>query len=211
MQIKLSALLVLFISFQSFSANLIEWQDLIPPPIKTIELPALNQQQVTHLYGVLKYDDTTKSRDMTAEETEEYLLNKKALQDAGFDADELLAKREEALEIERIRLTTVNTDLNLDDVTIPGFVVPLEMDGMLTTQFLLVPIAGACIHTPPPPANQTIIVDIDSGFALQDLYKVVMVSGDIEAYEQDLPISFIDGTEVVSTGYTMSAQKVTYL
>ncbi|MCL9773765.1 DUF3299 domain-containing protein [Vibrio methylphosphonaticus] len=211
MQIKFSALLVLFISFQSFSANLIEWQDLIPAPIKTIELPALTQQQVTHLYSVLKYDDNAKSRDMTAEETKEYLLNKKVLQDAGFDADELLAKREEALEIERIRLTTVNTDLNLDDVTIPGFVVPLEMDGMLTTQFLLVPIAGACIHTPPPPANQTIIVDIDSGFALQDLYKVVMVSGDIEAYEQDLPISFIDGTEVVSTGYTMSAQKVTYL
>jgi hypothetical protein len=211
MQIKFSALLVLLISFQSFSANLIEWQDLIPPPIKTIELPALNQQQVTHLYGVLKYDDTAKSRDMTVEETEEYLLNKKALQDAGFDADELLAKREEALEIERIRLTTVNTDLNLDDVTISGFVVPLEMDGMLTTKFLLLPIAGACIHTPPPPANQTIIVDIDSGFALQDLYKVVMVSGDIEAYEQDLPISFIDGTETVSTGYTMSAQKVTYL
>lgn len=211
MRIKLSALVVLFISFQSFSATLIEWQDLIPPPIKTIALPALNQQQVTHLYRVLKHEDTAKSRNMSAKETKEYLLDKKALQDAGFDADELLAKREEALEIERIRLSTVNADLNLNNVTIPGFVVPLEMDGMLTTQFLLVPIAGACIHTPPPPANQTIIVDIDTGFALQDLYKVVMVSGDIKAYEQDLPISFIDGTEVVSTGYTMSAQKVTYL
>lgn len=126
MPIKFSVLLALFISFQAFSTNLIEWQDLIPPPIKDIELPVLNQQQVTHLYAVLKYDDTVKSRDMTAEETEEYLLNKKALQSAGFDANELLAKREEALEIERIRLTTVNTDLNLNDVTILGMLLPVQ-------------------------------------------------------------------------------------
>lgn len=43
-------------------------------------------------------------------------------------------------------------------VRIPGFVVPLEetKDGL--KEFLLVPYFGACIHSPPPPANQIIHV-----------------------------------------------------
>jgi uncharacterized protein len=43
-------------------------------------------------------------------------------------------------------------------VRLPGFVVPLEdsNDGM--REFLLVPYFGACIHSPPPPANQIIHV-----------------------------------------------------
>lgn len=43
-------------------------------------------------------------------------------------------------------------------VRLPGFVVPLEMDITHTREFLLVPYFGACIHVPPPPANQTILV-----------------------------------------------------
>jgi len=44
------------------------------------------------------------------------------------------------------------------NVRIPGFVVPLEdtKDGL--KEFLLVPYFGACIHSPPPPANQIIHV-----------------------------------------------------
>jgi hypothetical protein len=43
-------------------------------------------------------------------------------------------------------------------VRIAGFLVPLENDGDLTTEFLLVPYFGACIHVPPPPSNQIIHV-----------------------------------------------------
>ncbi len=49
----------------------------------------------------------------------------------------------------------------LDDsrVKLPGFVVPLESDGDGVTDFLLVPYFGACIHVPPPPANQIVYVE----------------------------------------------------
>lgn len=52
----------------------------------------------------------------------------------------------------------VNTALVGQPVRIPGFVVPLEdtKDGM--KEFLLVPYFGACIHSPPPPANQIVHV-----------------------------------------------------
>ncbi|WP_242519145.1 DUF3299 domain-containing protein [Halochromatium roseum] len=43
-------------------------------------------------------------------------------------------------------------------VRLPGFVVPLENDEDSISEFLLVPYFGACIHVPPPPANQTILV-----------------------------------------------------
>ncbi|NMQ30214.1 DUF3299 domain-containing protein [Candidatus Accumulibacter phosphatis] len=39
---------------------------------------------------------------------------------------------------------------------IAGFVLPLERQGEKVTAFLIVPYFGACLHTPPPPANQII-------------------------------------------------------
>ncbi|NWG32426.1 MAG: DUF3299 domain-containing protein [Rhodocyclaceae bacterium] len=41
-------------------------------------------------------------------------------------------------------------------VRIAGFALPLERVGDKVTEFLIVPYFGACIHTPPPPANQII-------------------------------------------------------
>lgn len=43
-------------------------------------------------------------------------------------------------------------------VRLPGFAIPLEAKGEKISEFLLVPYFGACIHVPPPPANQIIHV-----------------------------------------------------
>ncbi|MBI4754532.1 MAG: DUF3299 domain-containing protein [Betaproteobacteria bacterium] len=43
-------------------------------------------------------------------------------------------------------------------VRIAGFVVTLERSDKGVREFLLVPYFGACIHTPPPPANQIVHV-----------------------------------------------------
>ena len=43
-------------------------------------------------------------------------------------------------------------------VKLAGFVVPLERKGDAVLELLLVPYFGACIHTPPPPANQIVHV-----------------------------------------------------
>jgi hypothetical protein len=51
-----------------------------------------------------------------------------------------------------------NSALNGTRIRIPGFLVPLERNRNDVTEFLLVPYFGACIHTPPPPANQVIHV-----------------------------------------------------
>lgn len=63
-------------------------------------------------------------------------------------------------------------------VKLPGFIVPLEMDATKITQFLLVPYFGACIHVPPPPANQIVHVVMRDGKAFEGrLFDTVWVRG----------------------------------
>jgi uncharacterized protein len=45
-------------------------------------------------------------------------------------------------------------------VRIPGFVVPLDDFAEEGAEFLLVPYYGACVHTPPPPPNQMVFVEM---------------------------------------------------
>jgi hypothetical protein len=69
----------------------------------------------------------------------------------------------------------VNVALDGTAVKLSGFVVPLDntQDGI--REFLLVPYFGACIHTPPPPANQIVRVmaaDTVKGLHAMDTVKV---------------------------------------
>jgi hypothetical protein len=71
-------------------------------------------------------------------------------------------------------------DLNGNRVRIPGFVVPLERKGNQITEFLLVPYFGACIHTPPPPANQIIHVFASRPVRDTATMDAVWVNGTLE-------------------------------
>ena len=75
------------------------------------------------------------------------------LQDGDVKAMQLLRRMRQAWD-----QAPSNPAMDGQPVRLPGFVVPLEetRDGL--KEFLLVPYFGACIHTPPPPANQIIHV-----------------------------------------------------
>jgi uncharacterized protein len=60
-----------------------------------------------------------------------------------------------------------NTALDGAAIRTAGFVVPIEQTRDGTREFLLVPYYGACIHTPPPPANQ--IIDVVASRPVKDL------------------------------------------
>jgi hypothetical protein len=86
-------------------------------------------------------------------------------------------------------------------IKLPGFVVPLEMDAEQIDEFLLVPYYGACIHVPPPPANQTVYVVTDPGRAYSgELFDTVWVTGTIR----------IEATssELGNAGYRLQAARV---
>ena len=63
-------------------------------------------------------------------------------------------------------------------IRLPGYIVPLEVseDGR-TTDFLLVPYFGACIHVPPPPSNQIVHFTSKEGVKLDELYQPYWIVG----------------------------------
>ncbi len=101
-----------------------------------------------------------------------------------------------------LKASPLNTELNGKLIKLPGYVLPVETDGKKSTEFLLVPYFGACIHVPPPPANQTVYVKTrdKDGATIRKLYDVVWVSGIIQAEKVQ--------TDLAETGYLIDAVKV---
>jgi hypothetical protein len=75
------------------------------------------------------------------------------MKDNGPRADEILAR----IRAEYDRAPVVK-ELDGARVRLAGFLVMLEGTSRGVTEFLLVPYFGACIHVPPPPANQIVHV-----------------------------------------------------
>jgi hypothetical protein len=66
--------------------------------------------------------------------------------------------------------------LNNQMVRLSGFLVTLEGDGTAVSEFLLVPFFGACIHVPPPPSNQIVLVRTKP-FKVRQMFQTVAVTG----------------------------------
>jgi len=65
-------------------------------------------------------------------------------------------------------------------VKLPAYITPLEFDGQTTVkEFLLVPYVGACMHTPPPPANQVVHADSPESIKIGNIYDAVWAIGTI--------------------------------
>jgi hypothetical protein len=90
--------------------------------------------------------------------------------------------------------------LNGQRVKIGGYVVPLDFNATSVKEFLLVPFVGACIHVPPPPANQIIYVKAAHGIELKGEFDPVSVTGIIRT-----TTAF---TGLADAGYTLDADEV---
>ena len=94
------------------------------------------------------------------------------------------------------------TEPSLDGtrVKLPGYLVPLEESAAGHTEFLLVPYFGACVHTPPPPANQIVLVVPAKPVAGLRSMDTVWVSGTIKTVRGNSAMG--------STGYRLEASLV---
>lgn len=63
----------------------------------------------------------------------------------------------------------VRAELDGQRIRLPGYVVPLEYSTGAIRDFLLVPYFGACIHSPPPPANQIVLVTLQKPARLRTM------------------------------------------
>ena len=81
----------------------------------------------------------------------------------GGVTDEMWSDQEFLLAVEKAGLATVS-ELNGINIRLTGFMVPLDVDfgeAETVTEFVLVPSAGMCMHVPPPPPNQMLMVRFD--------------------------------------------------
>ncbi|RFF26789.1 MULTISPECIES: DUF3299 domain-containing protein [unclassified Wenzhouxiangella] len=92
-------------------------------------------------------------------------------------------------------------ELDGQKLRIPGFVVPVETDGegKLET-FFLVPYFGACIHVPPPPANQIIYGRLEEPIEMVNIWDAFYMEGTLNIEEVS--------NETADSAYTMAVDSL---
>lgn len=94
----------------------------------------------------------------------------------------------------------VRGDWNGQIVRMPGFIVPIDQRGTGVVAFILVPYVGACVHVPPPPANQLVFVTTETPYESAGMFEAVNVTG-------MFGVSSLS-THLADIGYALSADKI---
>lgn len=96
--------------------------------------------------------------------------------------------------------TGMRSDWNGQIVRLSGFVVPIDYQGTGVTAFILVPYVGACVHVPPPPANQLVFVTTGTPYESTGLFEAVTVTGMFGTASTS--------TQLAEIGYALSADEI---
>ena len=126
---------------------------------------------------------------MPEEEFNAWLEESAAIDHSGFSAPETFQSFRTIPELDGI------------EARIPGFVVPIETDGRGNLkEFFLVPYFGACIHVPPPPANQIIYGRLEDPIPMVNIWDAFWMEGtlNIEDIEND----------TAASAYTMDVKRL---
>jgi hypothetical protein len=107
-------------------------------------------------------------------------LNLDTLKDNDPKADEALKKMRKMWDN-----APINPLILGQSVRLPGYMVPLEDLPEGTKEFLLVPYFGACVHSPPPPANQIVHVVLDKPTKRFRMMDTLWVTGPLSATKTD--------------------------
>ena len=189
----------------------LQWADLIPraetpedpfAKLTSSQIKMISEVAFVRLRQQMGLDDVTAEKQQQADEFTAQL------EAQGVAVDDILARRAEMVAKQRAQAESVVDQLNGRDVRIPGFLLPLNYEGEKVTEFLLVPVVGACIHVPPPPPNQMVHVQYEQGFSPSGLYDPVWVSGIIKTEHSTPDLALVDGSAEVNVGYMLQAGQV---
>ena len=93
-------------------------------------------------------------------------------------------------------------ELDGREIRIPGFVVPVETtEAGRLKEFFLVPYFGACIHVPPPPANQIIYGRLDEPIEMVNIWDAFWMEGTLNVEDVS--------NETADAAYTMDVDSLT--
>lgn len=85
-----------------------------------------------------------------------------------------------------------------NEVTIKGFMMPLDYEAREVVEFLFMPYVPACMHVPPPPANQLILVKMKKGNKIKPSFYPIELTGKL----------FVDANVELESSYKMEGLKI---
>jgi hypothetical protein len=181
----------------------ISW-DTLAPPTAVIENPfeTLTYDQIDTLREIMRAEIRAEQSDDAEARSKAQALREQMSKD-GLDVDGLFAARLAIMQEREAAATRVNEDLVGASIRLPGYVLPLKFKDRKAVEFLLVPTVGACIHTPPPPANQIVHVVYPEGIEVNGLFTPVWITGTMVAQSSVQDVGYVDGQAPVSVSYSM--------
>jgi len=118
------------------------------------------------------------------------------LMDGSDESNAEIARLEEAY-----YYAPVVDDLDGKRIKMPAYITPLEFDSQSKIkEFLLVPYVGACIHVPPPPANQVVHAEIAEAVQYPGMYEPVWAIGTIHTETVQ--------SELAESGYRLEVEEL---
>ena len=172
------------------------WAQTSAPAASSPATPAAAKPKVVDGYTELRWDDLVpKGWDPGKAMRDKGITNIGMLIDGDPKTTALMSQMREAWD-------NAPTEPSLDGakIRLPGYLVPLEETAAGHTEFLLVPYFGACIHTPPPPANQIVMVVPAKPAAGLRSMDTVWVNGVLKASRSN--------TAMGSSGYRLESAVV---
>lgn len=189
----------------------ITWEDLAPKVEFDDPFEKLTYDQLHNLRQVAKYREKAAAIDADPNIKKPTKIDslEKVLIAENIDIDGLLNIRARITELRRSQAESVNNELDNATISLSGYLLPLDYVDDRSTEFLLVPWVGACIHTPPPPKNQMVYLKSAKGYKVSSRFEAVTVKGQILLKDKTSVLYFVDGSDDISTGYSVLDAEIT--
>jgi hypothetical protein len=84
------------------------------------------------------------------------------------------------------------------EIMIKGFMMPLDYDAKEVSEFLFMPYVPACMHVPPPPPNQLVLVKMKKGNKAAPSFYPIELTGKLS----------IEANKELESGYLMEGLKI---
>ena len=187
------------------------WRDLTPkePDVRApfAHLKGVQFAELFELYDLKNWRRLGNDADKAGLDEEIADLTTR-LSGQNLDVPALLKKLTDGMKAYRRYQSSPVPALDGQLIRLPGYVLPLEFGGQAVSEFFLVPAVGACIHTPPPPANQIVLVKLNQSYKVNGLYDAVWVTGRLKVVKSDRKLGYRDGVGGVVSTYELEGTRI---
>ncbi|WP_395174417.1 DUF3299 domain-containing protein [Roseibium alexandrii] len=194
----------------SAARNLISWNDLRPGP-KPLETPfaSLSPPLLEAMRTHVRWRTSPKKNRSDEAFIAEHEKAEALLAENKVDVEGLMRERRKIIAQNNRAGRGANPAILGKPIRLPGYVVPIAVADDKVTEFLFVPVAGACVHTPTPPPNQIVRVTYPDGLSFSSIFSTFLVEGELSAEDTQNDVNFYDGTATgVQASYALNATTV---